>query len=90
PIDSSRRPRNATREIDATGQYVLPGLIDLHVHAGGAPKNAELSYAYKLWLGHGITTVRGVGLTGFEMARSEQARSASNAITAPRLVNYQG
>ncbi len=90
PIDSSRRPRNATREIDATGQYVLPGLIDLHVHAGGAPKNAELSYAYKLWLGHGITTVRGVGLTGFEMARSEQARSASNAITAPRIVNYQG
>lgn len=89
-IDSSRRPRNATREIDATGQYVMPGLIDLHVHAGGAPKNAELSYAYKLWLGHGITTVRGVGLTGFEMAKSEQARSASNAIVAPRIVNYQG
>ncbi|MDZ4675231.1 MAG: amidohydrolase family protein [Gemmatimonadota bacterium] len=90
PIDSSRRPRNATREIDATGQYVMPGLIDLHVHAGGPPKNAELSYAYKLWLGHGITTVRGVGLTGFEMAKSEQARSASNAIVAPRIVNYQG
>ena len=90
PIDSSRRPRNATREIDAAGHYVMPGLIDLHVHGGGPPKNAELSYAYKLWLGHGITTVRGVGLTGFDLAKSEQARSASNAITAPRIVNYQG
>jgi hypothetical protein len=89
-IDSSRRPRNATREIDAHGQYVMPGLIDLHVHAGGPPKNAELSYAYKLWLAHGITTVRGVGLTGFEVAKSEQQRSASNAIVAPRIVNYQG
>lgn len=90
PIDSSRRPRGATREIDAHGKYVLPGFIDLHTHAGGAPKNPELSYAYKLWLAHGITTVRGVGLTGFEMAKSEQARSATNAIVAPRIVNYQG
>jgi hypothetical protein len=89
-IDSSRRPRNATREIDAHGQYVMPGLIDLHVHAGGGSKNPELSYAYKLWLAHGITTVRGVGLTGFEVAKSEQGRSASNAIVAPRIVNYQG
>ena len=24
----------ATREIDATGKYVLPGLIDCHVHIG--------------------------------------------------------
>jgi predicted amidohydrolase len=73
-IDSSRRPRNATREIDAHGQYVMPGLIDLHVHAGGPPKNPELSYAYKLWLAHGITTVRGVGLTGLRWrSRSSSA-----------------
>jgi imidazolonepropionase-like amidohydrolase len=89
PINASRRPGNATREIDATGQYVMPGLIDLHVHAGGPPKNPDLSYAYKLWLGHGITTVRGVGLTDFALSKSEQARSAANAIAAPRIVNYQ-
>ncbi len=89
PIDSARRPQNAAREINAHGMYVMPGLVDLHVHAGGAPKNPELSYAYKLWLGHGITTVRGVGLTGFDLAKNEQARSASNAIAAPRIVNYQ-
>jgi len=88
-INQGARPGGADREIDAHGMYVMPGFIDNHAHAGGAPKNPELSYAYKLWLAHGITTVRGVGLTGFEESLSEQARSAANQIVAPRIVNYQ-
>ncbi|HKS07417.1 MAG TPA: amidohydrolase family protein, partial [Gemmatimonadaceae bacterium] len=75
--------------IDGRGMYVMPGLIDMHVHAGGAPKNADAEYAYKLWLGHGITTVRGVPLGSFEFTKAEQARSARNEIVAPRIVNYQ-
>ncbi len=89
PIDEDNRPGDADREIDAHGMYVLPGFIDNHAHAGGAPKNPELSYAYKLWLAHGVTTVRGVGLTGFDRALEEQARSEANEIVAPRIVNYQ-
>ena len=89
PTDPDRGPEDVEREIDAEGMYVLPGFIDNHAHAGGAPKNPELSYAYKLWLAHGITTVRGVGLTGFDLSLSEQARSARNEIVAPRIVNYQ-
>ncbi len=88
-IPEQGRPGNATREIDAEGMYVLPGFIDNHAHAGGGSKNPELSYAYKLWLAHGITTVRGVGLTGFDLSCSEQARSDANEIVAPRIVNYQ-
>jgi imidazolonepropionase-like amidohydrolase len=88
-IDEDRRPGDADFEIDAHGMYVLPGFIDNHAHAGGAPKNPELSYAYKLWLAHGVTTVRGVGLTGFDLALEEQARSAANEIVAPRIINYQ-
>jgi imidazolonepropionase-like amidohydrolase len=75
--------------IDARGMYVMPGLVDMHVHAGGAPKNADAEYAYKLWLGHGITTVRGVPIGNFEWSKSEQARSAKNEIVAPRIFNYQ-
>src|SRR5262249_20827459 len=75
--------------IDATGMYVLPGFIDMHVHGGGAPKNADVEYAYKLWLGHGITTVRGVPLGTLEFTKSEQERSARNEIVAPRIFNYQ-
>ncbi len=89
PINEGSRPDGADHEIDAHGMYVLPGFIDNHGHAGGAPKNPELSYAYKLWLAHGITTVRGVALTGFGQALSEQARSEANEIVAPRIVNYQ-
>lgn len=90
PIDESRRPTGATREIDAHGHYVLPGFVDLHVHSGGPSKNPEVEYAYKLWLAHGITTVRGVALNEFWHSISEQQRSARNEIVAPRIVNYQG
>ena len=31
-IDESKRPTDATREIDAHGQYVMPGIIDMHTH----------------------------------------------------------
>jgi imidazolonepropionase-like amidohydrolase len=89
PIDEDRRPSGATREIDAHGQFVLPGFIDLHTHAGGPPKNPEAEYAYKLWLAHGVTTVRGVGLGGFDWTITEKERSARNEIVAPRIENYQ-
>lgn len=89
PIDERRRPKDATREIDGTGMYVMPGFVDLHVHAGGPPKNPEAEYAYKLWLAHGVTTVRGVGLGPFEWSAREKERSARNEIVAPRIYNYQ-
>jgi imidazolonepropionase-like amidohydrolase len=89
PIDESRRPEGATREIDATGMYVLPGFIDNHVHTGGYPKAPQAEYVYKLWLGHGITSTRGVSHGGFEWSLREKALSARNEIVAPRLFAYQ-
>ena len=88
PLRASRPPQ-ADHEVDATGMYVMPGFVDLHVHAGGAPKNADAEYAYKLWLAHGVTTVRGVPLAGNAFTVSEKARSAKNEIVAPRIFNYQ-
>jgi imidazolonepropionase-like amidohydrolase len=82
-------PPNADHVIDGTGMYLLPGFVDLHVHAGGPPKNAEAEYAYKLWLAHGVTTVRGVSLAPNAFSMSEKARSAKNEIAAPRIFNYQ-
>jgi imidazolonepropionase-like amidohydrolase len=88
PLRANRGPQ-AEHEVDATGMYVLPGFVDLHVHAGGGPKNVEAEYAYKLWLAHGVTTVRGVSLAGNAFSVSEKARSAKNEIAAPRIFNYQ-
>lgn len=87
PINQNRRPRGPAREINAEGMYVLPGFIDLHVHTGGVPKAPEAEYVYKLWMAHGVTTVRGVPFGGFEWSLKEKARSAKNEITAPRLVS---
>ncbi len=88
-LKPNRPPLNADREIDATGQYVLPGFVDVHVHGGTAQKAPDLEYPYKLWLAHGVTTVRGVPLAPYAVAVSEKARSAQNAIVAPRIFNYQ-
>ncbi len=87
-IDESKRPKGATKEIDATGKYVMPGIIDLHVHTGGVPKAPEAEYVYKLWLAHGITTVRGVPFADLEWSLKEKERSAKNEIVAPRMVSF--
>jgi imidazolonepropionase-like amidohydrolase len=88
PIDEDKRPGDATFEIDAHGAYVLPGIVDMHTHTGGATKAPEAEYAYKLWMAHGITTIRGVPSTSMEFALSEKARSAANEIVAPRMYAY--
>jgi imidazolonepropionase-like amidohydrolase len=87
PINADRRPKGPAREVNAEGMYVLPGFIDLHVHTGGVPKAPEAEYVYKLWMAHGVTTVRGVPFGGFEWSLKEKERSARNEITAPRLVS---
>jgi imidazolonepropionase-like amidohydrolase len=89
PPRQNRQPQNADHEIDASGMYVLPGFIDSHAHAGGRPKNPDAEYPYKLWLAHGVTTVRGVPLASNQFTVKEKERSARNEIAAPRIINYQ-
>ena len=89
PLAPRRPPQDADFEVDATGMYVMPGIVDDHVHIGGPPKNPEAEYVYKLWMAHGVTTVRGVSLTSHAMSVSERDRSARNEIVAPRMFNYQ-
>src|SRR5262245_46663490 len=89
PQRENRQPQNPDHEIDAAGMYVLPGFIDSHAHAGGRPKNPDAEYPYKLWLAHGVTTVRGVPLASNQITVNEKERSARNEIVAPRIFNYQ-
>jgi len=87
-IDQSKRPRDATRELDVSGMYVMPGFIDLHTHTGGVPKAPEAEYVYKLWMAHGVTTTRDAGAGARNLVLSEKARSARNEIVAPRIFAY--
>ena len=75
--------------VDAKGMYVLPGFIDMHAHLGSPAKAPECEYVYKLWLAHGVTTVRGVPLTRNDFTLKEKARSEKNEIVAPRIINFQ-
>ena len=82
--------QTAQRVVDAQGMYVLPGFVDVHGHNGDASKAPQPSYGYKLWLAHGVTTVRGVSFYfGPDTPDiSDTRRSAANTITAPRLIPY--
>jgi len=91
PIDPSRRlkAQPGDKELDAEGMYVLPGLIDMHAHTGGVAQGTPAEYVYKLWLGHGITTIRDPGSSnGVDWTLEHRAKSEKNEITAPRIKAY--
>jgi cytosine/adenosine deaminase-related metal-dependent hydrolase len=90
PQTPNRAPSDADREIDATGMTVLPGFVDVHGHNGDPDKAPNATYGYRLWLAHGVTTVRGVGLYDGpnDMSLSDRQRSRDNSIVAPRLFAY--
>ncbi|MDX2030764.1 MAG: amidohydrolase family protein [Blastocatellia bacterium] len=89
PIREQGRPAKGTKEIDATGMYVLPGFVDCHGHIGGLAQGTPAEYVYKLWMAHGVTTVRDPGSgNGIDWTLRERTRSANNEIVAPRLYVY--
>jgi amidohydrolase family protein len=97
PVNSRNRGARARatgdRVIDANGMYVIPGLVEMHAHL--PPKGSELGtrgleYAYRLYLGHGVTTVRDAGTgAGLELMVAQRRASDANEIVAPRLVLCQ-
>ncbi len=93
PIDEDQRPEAGpdTRELDAGGMYVLPGFIDMHAHTGGEAQGTPAEYVYKLWMAHGITTIREPGsFNGMDWTLRQKERSENNEITAPRISSYIG
>jgi imidazolonepropionase len=73
---------------------VTPGFIDCHAHAGVAYHAANgwvppVDYVYKLWLAHGVTTVREMGsFNGLGWMQDQKRRSAANTIAAPHILAY--
>jgi len=92
PISQSRRPAtNGAREIDASGKYVLPGFVNMHghIHTPRTGQGVTPDYIFKLWLMHGITTVRDLGnARGAKWTSDLAAASERNEITAPRIYPF--
>ena len=93
PINDRRRPQadENTEVIDATGMYMLPGFFDMHAHTGGGAQGTVPEYVYKLWLAHGITSIREPGSgNGMEWTLRHKKLSEKNKITAPRISAWIG
>ncbi len=98
PVALSRKPSGWKRPegdlvIDATGMFVIPGLVDMHAHipiddSRSGPRGFE--YAYKLWLGCGITTLRTCGWGGDEKLLEHRRLGEENEMVVPRLVVLRG
>jgi hypothetical protein len=91
PINERRRPQAGPNDkvLDATGMYALPGFFDNHAHTGGGAQGTVPEYVYKLWLAHGITSIREPGSgNGMAWTLRHREKSANNEITAPRKFVY--
>lgn len=77
------QPPAGAQVIDARGKWLIPGLIDMHVHvmlSGGED-------ALFAWLGTGITTVRDVGGAPGVLLPLRDAVAAGTK-TGPRIFSY--
>lgn len=87
PLDRPKLEKDG-HEIDGSGKYMLPGFVDMHGHIGGM-QGPYAEYVFKLWMAHGITTIRDPGGgNGLTWAVDQRAKSALNKITAPRIKFY--
>jgi imidazolonepropionase-like amidohydrolase len=93
PIEQKGRPevKDGDRVLELEGHYVLPGFIDMHAHFGGDAQGVPAEFPAKLWLAHGITTIREAGsFNGLGWVQEHQVRSDRNEIAAPRIFPYVG
>ncbi len=91
PIDPKDRPQAGPgdRELKVEGMYLLPGFVDMHGHIGGDGQGAGAEYVFKLWMAHGITTIRDPSAgNGLDWVLEHRAKSDQNTITAPRILAY--
>ena len=83
-------PRSSDAVIDATGKFVMPGIVNAHMHwheerQPGVPQ--PIQYERNLYLAAGVTTAREVG-GDFDKSKRWQAESNAHTIIAPRILVY--
>ena len=90
-IDPAERAAPGDQEMDLTGYTVMPGFVDAHVHLHSLSDSQKVpsDYILKLWMAHGITSVRDLGSGHpIEWLVDIKKRSERNEIVAPRIDIY--
>lgn len=91
PINAKSGPalKEGGHELNCEGMYALPGFVDMHGHIGGSAQGANAEYVFKLWMAHGITTIRDPSCgNGLDWVLDQKQKSQQNLITAPRIYAY--
>src|SRR5579885_2475202 len=66
-----------------SGYYVLPGLIDMHVHTPPPPANTDRQYFYLEYLVNGVTSIRDTGNSGFLLR--DRMETSEGRVAGPRI-----
>jgi hypothetical protein len=92
PVSAERRGAasrpTGDRVIEGEGRYLMPGMIDLHMHLRSQPMEQE--YVEYLKLAHGVTTIVPAPDRGLDSAMVRARRSLANEIVAPRYFPIWG
>jgi len=87
PDAQLRSQWSASRQIDAKGKYLIPGLWDMHVHFGGGPALVEENKALlPLYIAHGITTIRDCSGDLPQQVLQWRGDIANGTLFGPRLL----
>jgi|SRR5215813_170541 len=78
---SQMSPPAGTHNIDGRGEFLIPGLWDMHVHLGNATEAA-----LPVLLASGITGVRDMGSPSFETLRRWRIEALKGERIGPRIV----
>jgi imidazolonepropionase-like amidohydrolase len=81
PASKTKVPAGA-EVVDGRGKWVIPGLVDLHVHPPAT--RAEAEGVFDTYLHYGVTTVRSLGVDGGDIWQMREDQRAGK-LKAPRI-----
>ena len=85
---SARGRSGRPRDRPATACTCCPGFIDMHGHIGGEEQGTTAEYVFKLWMAHGITTVREPGCGNGVDWCSTRSATAARATRSSRRASF--
>lgn len=83
---NDHRIPEGTVRVDVSGKYLIPGLFDVHAHAGSQVGGIEIDLAhyFRMFLAGGVTTVRTLG--NMEPVRAMKTEIDAGRADGPNIV----
>jgi imidazolonepropionase-like amidohydrolase len=85
----SHAPSEGTERIDGRGKFLMPGLVDMHVHLfNNASHRPPNTWSFPLYVANGVTGVREMASVPESIATVQQWRNAiaEGSLVAPRIL----